>query len=156
MKHHVRAAACLAAALLLAGCASTPTQPLPEPPAQARGEIVVYRESSFVAGAVSLSVGVNDRRFANLSNSELARARLPAGPNEVLVQARSAEPTRVKVQVEPGQTLCLRTSASPSTLAKVAVPVVLMATGYHFYLDPLPCPEAAELAKYKQVPVTYQ
>ena len=152
----LRASACVAACLVLAGCASTPTQPLPEPPPAARGEILVYRESAFAAGGVSLSVGVDGRRFANLENSELARARLPAGAHEVLVQARTAEPTRVKVQLEAGQTVCLRTSASPSTYAKVAVPIALIATGYRFYLDVLPCPTAADLAKYKEVPVAYQ
>jgi len=153
---NLRTSACLAACLALAGCASTPTQPLAEPPAQARGEILVYRESAFAAGGVSLSVGVDGRRFVNLDNAELARARLPAGTHEVLVQARSAEPTRVTVQLEAGQTVCLRTSASPGTYAKVAVPIALIATGYHFYLDALPCPAPAELAKYKEIPVAYQ
>ncbi len=144
----------LAASLQLAGCVSTPTQTLPPPPTTSRGEIVVYRESAFVAGGVSLSVGVDERRFANLGNHELARAWLAPGAHEILVQARSAEPTRVKIQLDAGQTLCLRTSASPSTYAKVVMPISLITTGYHFYLNEQPCP--ADLGSYQAIPVVYQ
>lgn len=156
MAFTVRTFACLTVGLALAACASTPTQPLTEPPAASRGEIVVYRESAFAAGGVSVSVGVDGRRFANLDNADFARARLAAGSHEVLVQARSAEPTRLQVQLDAGQTVCLRTSASPGTYAKAAVPIALIATGYHFYLDVVPCPTAEQLAKYKPVPVSYQ
>ena len=51
---------------------------------------------------------------------------------------------------------CLRTSSSPSTYAKVVVPIVLMVTGYHFYLDEVPCPADEVLAKYKDVEVAYR
>jgi hypothetical protein len=80
----------------------------------------------------------------------------PAGEQEIFVQARSAEPTKVRITVEKSSPVCLRTSANPNTYAKVVIPVTLILTGYHFYLDQVPCPSPEELAKYKDVSVTYQ
>lgn len=139
----------------LAGCASQPIVAIPKPPPSARAEVVVFRESSLIAGGVSLAVGANGSAFAALSNSDYVVADMAPGEREIFVQARSAEPTRVQVKLQHGSRVCLRTSASPSTVAKVAVPIVLIATGYHFYLDEVPCPSAEELAKYKLIPVSY-
>jgi hypothetical protein len=143
-------------AILTSACASAPVVPLPRPAADAQGEVIVFREPAFAAGGVALSVGSGTRVFASLSNSEKVRAAFPSGEHEIYVQARSAEPTRVRVTVRNGAAVCLRTSSSPSTYAKVVVPIVLMVTGYHFYLDELPCPTAEELSKYKDAPVSYQ
>ena len=146
---------CIAFAVALAGCSSLPVVAIPKPSASARAEVLVFREPSFIAGAVSLAVGTNGAAFASLSNSDYVVAELPPGEQEVFVQARTAEPTRVRVSLKHDTRTCLRTSASSSTVAKVAIPVALMATGYHFYLDEVPCPSAEELAKYKLVPVSY-
>ena len=143
-------------ASLLTACASAPTFPLAKPSAQEQAEIVVYRESSFIAGGVSLTIGVNGKAIANVSNSDRIRVLLPAGEHEVFVQARSATPTKVKVQLERGAFVCMRTSSSASTLAKVAVPITLIVTGYYFYLDEVACPPKADLDKYKEVPIAYQ
>lgn len=139
----------------LAGCASQPVVAISKPSPSARAEVLVFRESSFIAGGVSLAVGTNGAAFASLSNSDYVVAELAPGDREVFVQARSAEPTRVQVKLQHGARTCLRTSASPSTVAKVAVPIALIATGYHFYLDEVPCPSSEELAKYKRIPVSY-
>lgn len=139
----------------LAGCASYPFTAIPMPSPTAQAEVVVFRESSFIAGGVSLTVGTGSSAFANISNSEYVSVNLPTGEQDIFVQARIANPTRVRLTLQPASRVCLRTIASPSTLAKVLVPVILMTTGYHFYLDEVPCPSAEELAKYKQVTVIY-
>lgn len=144
------------AILSLIGCASTPVSSLPRPSADSQGEVLVFRESAFAAGGVGLTVGVGNVAYANIGNAEKVRAMLSAGGHEIFVQARSADPTKVRISLPKGSVVCLRTSSSPSTYAKVAVPVVLMVTGYHFYLDQVPCPSASELAKYTDVPVAYQ
>jgi len=142
-------------AAVLVGCASQPVVAIPKPSPSARAEVLVFRESSFIAGGVSLAVGTNGAAFASLSNSDYVVADMSPGEQEIFVQARTAEPTRVKVKLQHGSRTCLRTSASPSTVAKVAVPIALIATGYHFYLDEVPCPSPAELAKYKLLSVSY-
>lgn len=121
-----------------------------------QGEVIVYRESAFAAGGVGLAVGANGKAFAMIGNSEKVRVALPAGQHEVFVQARSAEPSRVRIEVRKAAVVCLRTSASPGTYAKALLPIALMATGYHFYLDEVPCPALTELSQYKDVPVSYQ
>jgi hypothetical protein len=140
---------------LLAGCASLPLTTISKPSPTAQAEVVIFRESSFIAGAVSLAVGNGTSAFAYIANSEYVSVNLPTGEQDIFVQARTADPTRVRLILQPASRVCLRTSASPSTLAKVLVPVTLMATGYHFYLDEVTCPSAEELAKYKQVFITY-
>lgn len=139
----------------LAGCASQPLTAVPKPPSDAQAEVVVFRESSFIAGAVSLAVGTGTSAFATIANSEYVSVSLPTGDQDIFVRARTADPTRIHLTLQPASRVCLRTSASPSTAAKVLVPVSLMASGYHFYLDEVPCPSAEEFAKYKRVFVTY-
>jgi hypothetical protein len=142
--------------LALSGCASTPISPILRPTADNRAELVVFRESAFSAGGVALTVGVGNKGFANIGNSERVRVQLPAGEHDVFVQARSADPTRLRVSLKRDSLVCLRTSSSPGTYAKAAVPIVLIITGYHFYLDEVPCPASDELGKYKDVGVEYQ
>ena len=139
----------------LAGCSSQPIVAISKPSPTAQAEVVVFRESSFIAGAVSLAVGTGNVAFASISNSEYVSANLPAGEQDIFVQARTADPTRVHLILQRDSRVCLRTSSSPSTLAKVVIPITLIATGYHFYLDEVPCPSAEEFSKYKQVAVSY-
>ena len=139
----------------LAGCASQPIVALPKPSALAQAEVLVFRESSFIAGGVSLAVGTGTAAFASLSNSDYVIVNVPSGERDIFVQARTAEPTRLQLKLQHGSRVCLRTSASPSTIAKVALPIALIATGYHFYLDEVPCPSSEELAKYSKVTVAY-
>ncbi len=101
-------------------------------------------------------MGANNAAFASVSNTEKVRALFPVGSHELFVQARTAEPTRLKVNIQKGSLVCLRASASPNTYAKVVIPIALIATGYHFYLDEVPCPSTQELAKYKDVQITYK
>jgi hypothetical protein len=150
-----RTAGTLLGLLLLGGCSSQPIVAIPKPSETAQAEVVIFRESSFIAGGVSLAVGIGSTAFASLSNSDYVSVNLPSGEQEIFVQARKADPTKLKLRLQSGSRLCLRTSASPSTFAKVAVPIALIATGYHFYLDEVPCPSVEELSKYKQVPITY-
>ena len=153
---NVRTGLLLPLTLALFACASVPVQPLMRPTADKQGEVVVYRESAFAAGAVGLTVGVDGKSVAYLDNTEKVRLLLPAGPHSIFVQARSAETTRVTVRVAPGASVCLRASANSNTYLKIIVPITLINSGYNFHLDPVRCPSAEELAKYKDIPVTYQ
>ena len=153
---NIRTILLLPLTLALFACASAPVQPLKQPAADQQGEVLVYRESAFVAGAVGLTVGVDGKAVAHIGNTDKVRLLLPAGPHSIFVQARSANPTQVTVQVAPGASLCLRTGANSNAYVKVIVPIALIATGYHFYLDEMPCPSAEELAKYKDISVSYQ
>lgn len=146
----------LAFAALMTACSSLPLQTLKEPPKDARAQVLVFRENAMAASLVSLTVGVNGQAFAMLGNDDKVSVALPPGPADVFVQARSAEPTRVRVDLAHGSTVCLRTSANPSAFAKALVPIALMTKGYHFYLDQVPCPAEDVLSRYKSVPVAYE
>jgi hypothetical protein len=141
---------------VLFGCASAPTSPLPRSSADSQGEVIIFREHAFAASLVDVVVSSGESRIAVLSNNQKASVALPLGPVDIAVQARSAQPTKAQVLVKKETPVCLRTSASPSTYPKAVVFPVLIVTGYHFYLDEIPCPPPAELSKYKDVPVVYQ
>lgn len=144
------------AVVWLVGCAVVPATPLVRPSPDAQGEVVVFREWAFVAGGLELTVGAGQDAFASLANSEKVHALFPVGRHEIFVRMKGAEPTRVEIDVRKGERICLKTIASSSTYAKVIVPVALMASGYHFHLDAVPCPSQSELDKYKGVSVSYQ
>lgn len=141
--------------ILLAGCAGQPITPLARTSPDNQGEVVIYRESSFIAGAVPLAVGADSNAFASIGNSEYVRALLAPGKHEIFVRARSAEPTRLNISVALSGHVCLKTRSSSDTIAKVLVPPVLMASGYHFDLEEVSCPSETALEKYTLVPVSY-
>ena len=156
MSFKLRSLPLLIMVIALAGCASTPISPLTRPSPEMQGEVIIFRESAFAAGGASLKVGTGTSVFATLNNTEKVRAMFPAGEHEFFVQARNGNPTRIRVTVEQMAPVCLRTSANPSAYIKAAVPIILALTGYDFYLDQVACPPPGELAKYKDVSVTYQ
>jgi hypothetical protein len=148
--------AVVAMSAFLTGCASNPTFPLALPSSEQQGEVTVFRESRLVAVGVTLTVGVDGRAFANVGNGQKVMAKLSDGIREIYVQARGAEPTKVRINLSPGSFICLRASANYNTLAKGLVPIALIATGYSFHLDEVPCPPSAEIEKYSSVIVSYQ
>lgn len=141
---------------VLAGCSSMPIGRLKQTEPANRAEIVIYRESSFNAGGVSLVVGIDGEAFASLSNSDYAAAFISPGAYTAFVRARSAEPTTLKLEIKAGQRRCMKTIADSGNLAKVLVPALLIASGYRFTLEEVPCPSNGELAKLSKVNVEYQ
>ena len=141
---------------LLTGCASVPLVQPRMPDASNRAEVVIFRESAFNAGGVGVSFGADEQAFVTLGNSEYASIFIPPGTYKFFVRARSADPTTLSQTLKAGDRRCLRTVADPSNLAKVVIPIVMMASGYGFLLEELPCPSGDQLAKYSRVDVEYQ
>ncbi len=142
--------------LIAVGCSSLPVVPLSAPDVANRAEVVIYRVYAFNAGGVSLTVGTGGQAFANLNNTEYVAAFVPPGSRPFFVQARSADPTTFTVELKPGERACLKTEADPGNLGKVLLPPLLIATGYRFTLEQVPCPSEGEFAKYKRVNVEYR
>jgi hypothetical protein len=140
---------------LLAGCASSPARPLQETDPSTRAEVLVYREQALNAGAVSLTVGVDNDAFAVLENQQFVIAQVPAGRHVLFVRAKSAEPTTRDIELKPRERACLRAAADPINIARALVPGWMLATGYRFTLDPAACPRQGAPAGYQQVPVVY-
>ena len=142
--------------LIPAGCSSLPVVPLSGPDVANRAEVLIYRVYAFNAGGVSLAVGTGAEAFANLNNSEYVSAFVSPGTRTFFVQARSADPTTLTLELKPGERACLKTEADPRNLGKVLLPPLLIASGYGFTLEQVPCPSDSELAKYKHVNVEYR
>ena len=121
-----------------------------------RAEIVIYRESSFNAGGVSLAVGIDGQAFATLGNSDYAAMFVRPGTYNFFVRARTAEPTTLKLEAKAGERRCLKTVADSTNVAKILIPIVLMASGYNFTLEEVKCQSESELAKLTRINVEYQ
>ena len=141
---------------VLTACSSMPISRLKHTEPGNRAEVVIYRESSFNAGGVSLALGIDGEAFATLSNSDYAAVYIPPGTYSFFVRARSAEPTTLKLEIKASQRRCMKTAADSENMIKVLVPVAMMVSGYRFTLDEVPCPSNGELAKLSRVTVEYQ
>ena len=141
----------------LASCASAPIVKPALPPESARAEVLVFRVSAFSAGGVALSVGVDAAVYAEIRNDEYVSVYVAPGNHAFFVQARSnGEPAAVSHDLKAGERRCLRTTADSMTnLARNVHPGNLMANGYGFALQEVPCPPADMLAKYGRVEVEY-
>ena len=142
--------------LFATGCSSLPVVPLPTPDVANRAEVVIYRVYAFNAGGVSLTVGTGGQAFASLDNREYVAAFVPSGGRPFFVQARSADPTTLTLELKPGDRACLKTEADPGNLGKALLPPLLIASGYRFTLEQVPCPSEGEFAKYRRVNVEYR
>ena len=139
----------------LTGCASAPIVNPPLPDAANRAEVLVLRERAFNAGGVGLAFGVEARAHVTLGNGDYTSLFVAPGTHRFFVQARSAEPGVVSLTLKPGEKRCLRTSPDVGNLARTALPIAMMATGYLFGVEERPCPTPEELSKYSRVEVEY-
>jgi hypothetical protein len=140
---------------LLAGCASAPLVKPPLPDASNRSEVIVLRDRALNAGGVGLTFGVDEQAYLTLSNGDYASVYVTPGLHRFFVQARSAEPTVLSVELKPGERRCLRTVADAANLGRAVVPLALMTMGYSFLLDEVKCPSAEQLSKRSRVDVEY-
>ena len=142
--------------LLLPGCASMPLVPPKMPDASNRAEVIVFRESAFNAGGVSVTFGSDEQAFVKLSNAEYASIFLAPGAYVFFVRARNGDPAVLTQTLKTGDRRCLKSVANPINLARAAVPILMMVNGYSFLLEEAPCLSNEELAKYARVNVEYQ
>jgi hypothetical protein len=142
-------------AVLLAGCASAPHVKPPLPEASNRSEVVILRDRALNAGGVGLTFGVDEQAYLTLSNGDYASVYVTPGTHRFFVQARSADPAVLSVDLKAGERRCLRTVADVANLGRAVVPLALMTMGYSFLLDEVKCPSNEELAKRPRVDVEY-
>jgi hypothetical protein len=144
--------------LLLSGCASMPLVSPKMPDASNRAEVIVFRESAFNAGGVSLTFGANGQALVYLSNAEFASIHLEPGTYRFFVRARSDDPATLDLTtLKANDRRCFKTYANPLNVAKNFVPFGrLLIKDPAFIVQEVECPPSEELAKYSRVTVEYQ
>jgi len=142
---------------LLASCSSMPLFPLPRTEAGQGAQVLVYRSPAFAAGGVSLTVGVDGKAFAHLSQSEYVIADLAPGERSLFVRARTGIPTTYPLSLVRGQRACLEASPEGRDIFAQAFSggAVLRSEGYAFYIVPITCPTADRLGQLTRVSVSY-
>ncbi|MEJ6006173.1 hypothetical protein WG899_11485 [Paucibacter sp. AS339] len=145
------------ACLLMTSCSSMPLFPLPQTEDGQRAQVLVYRSPAFAAGGVSLTVGVDGKAFAYLSQSEYVIADLAPGERSLFVRARTGVPTTYPLSLVRGQRACLKATPESEDIFHQAFSggAVLRSEGYAFYIVPITCPTADRLGQLTRVSVSY-
>jgi hypothetical protein len=143
--------------LLLAGCASVETVPVPAAPEAGRAGILVLREWSAFAAGVPFAVGLGNRTHVALGTREYAEILVPPGSNQVFARLHSREASAHVRSLGPGERHCFRARVDYSfpPLEPVSAPIQL---GSHarLSLNETACPSKEELARYTRVEVEYR
>lgn len=123
-----------------------------------RAEVVVFRgPAALNAGSVLAAFGTADEFYVMLRRREYASLFLPPQTYQFYVRDIGRAPSiAVTVNLKANDRRCLKVSASSANFAKALVPIILMATGYSFYLEEVNCPSHEELENYSRVDVEYE
>jgi hypothetical protein len=125
--------------LALSGCASVATDAVLTHEGSPQGELLVYRESAFLAGGVGLYVGESDKYFFVLDNSEYAKVKIDAGEYVFQAKAHASPASELRVTVKPDQLTCLKGKPNSAVAAAMMIPIVGN-TVSSFVLEQVECP----------------
>ncbi len=156
MRNHRGILVALLLALLLAAC--TPARlTRPKMPSDAeRAEVLIYRESSILAGLSSLIFGANQQDYLVLRNGTYAQLFLSPGTYEFFVRSEGADqPARLPMTLGANSRTCLKGYANPSNVAKSLFFWPAYYLGSTFLLEATACPSSETLATYSRVDVQY-
>lgn len=85
--------------------------------------VVIYRESAFQAGAVSLLVGKDNKYFAALRNNSYTSFQIDPGTHILQAKADGAPASSIEITPAKNETICLAGKPNPKMLG-AAVPAV--------------------------------
>ena len=113
-------------------------------------DLLVYRESAFQAGAVSLYIGKNDEYFLELANDEYGQVKIDAGKYVIQAKASGSPSSEIAIELKTNQTICLASKPNPEMLGAIAIPLVANMVPT-FVLEQVTCPSEEVLNKFKRV-----
>ena len=117
---------------------------------QTSAELIVYRESGFMAGAVDAMFGENDKYFMELANGEFARFLIDSGKHTFQVDVDGAPEFELKVTLNPNSTTCIKVESNPKLAGTALIPLVANLNP-NFVMSEVDCPEQSYLKGYQLV-----
>ncbi|WP_339676512.1 hypothetical protein [uncultured Zhongshania sp.] len=113
-------------------------------------QLLVYRESSYQAGAVSLYVGEGDKYFLKLRNDQYSVIEINSG-NHILQAKADASPASIlEITLPPGETKCVASKPNQEMLGAVMIPIIANMVP-SFLLEEKACPTPEILAGMENV-----
>ncbi|RUO18512.1 hypothetical protein CWE08_11385 [Aliidiomarina iranensis] len=112
--------------------------------------ILVYRESAFQAGGVSLFVGKDDEYFMELRNNQYAQVEIDAGKHLIQAKASGSPPSSIDIELEENKTVCLAGKPNPEMAGAMLIPFVANMVPT-FTLEKVSCPSAEKLEELTRI-----
>ena len=113
-------------------------------------ELLVYRESGFMAGAVDAMFGENNKYFMELANGEFARFKIDSGEHTFQVDVDGAPEFELKVALTPDSMTCIKVESNPDLGGAALIPLLANLTP-NFIMSEVKCPTIEYLKDYQLV-----
>ena len=139
---------CVLFSVLVSACASVSTDVRLTHDGVPQAELLVFRESLFLASAVGLYFGESGKYFFVLDNDEYARVKIDAGAHIFQAKAHASPAFELKVNVEAGKTTCIKGHANSAAAGALLIPFIGNAVS-SFVLEQVECPNDKVLERYK-------
>lgn len=115
------------------------------------GTIMFYREDSAQAKFAHAYLGTRQGYFLALDERQYASISVPAGFNELKVKAQGSRAFAALINVNAGETVCIRTRPNHEDLEWLVVPF-LNALIPSFVMEETPCPNVTAMANVSSEP----
>lgn len=113
-------------------------------------ELLVYRESGFMAGAVDALFGKNNMYFIELSNGEFGRFKIDSGKHTFQVDVDGAPEFELEITLLADSKACVKIESNPKLAGASLIPLVANLTP-NFIMSEVPCSAISNLGEYKLV-----
>jgi len=134
-------------AVIAVGCSPMRAMKLETPPATERADVLVYRESAFNAGGITMVFGADKADLLELGNNTYVEIPLRAGEHELFVRSTQADqPFALKTSLAPADRKCFRGYPNPSNIGKAILLPMAYLMGNTFLLEEVACPAPEVLA----------
>jgi len=111
--------------------------------------LLVYRQSAFQAGAVSLYVGKSGEYFIELRNNQYAEVNIDAGAYIIQAKASGAPASEIAIKLSSNEKVYLASEHNPEMLGAIAIPIIANMVPT-FILKKVECPNKNQLAGYSE------
>lgn len=113
-------------------------------------KLLIYRESAFQAGAVSLYVGEGDHYFLKLRNDQYSVLEINSGNHVLRAKADASPASTLGIYLAPGDTACIASKPNRKMLGAALIPIIANMVP-SFLLEEKECPTSKVLAEMEDV-----
>jgi len=117
---------------------------------ESSSQLMVYRESGFMAGAVDAMFGENNMYFMKLSNGDFGRFKIDSGKHTFQVDVDGAPEFELEVTLIANSRTCVKIESNPKLAGAGFIPLMANITP-NFIMSEVPCSSIDNLDEYQLV-----